>query len=236
MTEARRLIEAGEAQHAQLIMADEQTQGRGRQGRKWNSNKGNFTGTFIFDLDVPPFKAAELSFVTAVVVGECIKSFVPNNVDVCYKWPNDVLVDQCKIAGVLLEAHDPNQLGHTWLSIGIGLNIQSFPEDTTIQATCLNAFAKEKLTLTQVQQRLCDRFQRYFQIWATEGFEPIRQIWLEDAASRSKQLSVLSGNETVTGKFVDLDQHGRLVLELESKETKQILAGDVFFPELRMNN
>lgn len=236
MSEAHRLIESDQAIHGQLLLAHEQTNGRGRLKRQWVSSKGNFMGSLILQLTEPLAKLSELSFVTALAVGETIKSLIPNDNIICYKWPNDVLVNQYKIAGILLEALEANRLNFTWLIIGIGINIKSFPPNTQTPATCLNEFSKANIDYEQVQLRLCSRFQTYFQIWKEQGFSPIRQLWLKNAASHGKMINILNGSETLTGKFIDLDSQGRLVIETKSGEIINILAGDVFFPELRMNN
>lgn len=235
MTEAQRLIEAGKASHGQIILAQEQTHGRGRQGRSWISMPGNLMASIILELDCSPFQAAELSFASALSIGETIKSFIPNGAQVCYKWPNDVLVNQSKIAGVLLEAVESPPSGKLFLIVGIGLNVFSSPKNTLIQSICLADITKDDLSLEQVELRLWKYFHTYFQVWLTEGFASIRHLWLNNAASRGQMITVSTGEKTIDGIFMDIDPHGRLVLETTMGDSITILSGDVFFPQLRMN-
>ena len=132
MEEARRVIEHGRAQNGELITADEQSQGRGRRGRSWESKIGNFFGSFILSPEVPSFKAAELSFVIALAVGQTVESLITDACLVRYKWPNDVLVDHCKVAGLLLEAVTVSVGAPPWIIIGVGINLQSHPNYTRI--------------------------------------------------------------------------------------------------------
>ena len=138
MNEARRLIESGQSVHGHFILAHEQTQGRGRLGRHWISLKGNLMGSLILEMDCPLTQASELSFVSALAMGETVKSFVSNNAHVWYKWPNDVLVNGFKVAGILLEAFEFGLGRHKklYLIIGLSLNIQTAPNDVKLRAKC----------------------------------------------------------------------------------------------------
>lgn len=236
MDEARRLIESGQSLDGELIWADEQSKGRGRQSRTWITCPGNFMGTIVLNPKVPASKAAEISFVTALAVGETVKLFIPNTYQIHYKWPNDVLVEGKKIAGILLEAVNLPTQASPWISIGIGINVQSHPENVFFKSTCINKFAKKDLNLLDIQSRLCALFEKYLNIWRQEGFSPIRKFWLKSAANLGKRINVISGENTITGKFIEIDSQGRLILEDESHHQIKILAGDVYFPEMRTKN
>jgi len=117
--EADRLFEGGEAAPF-WVRADAQTQGRGRRGRDWVSPKGNFYGTAVYRFDGEPQDAAKLSFVAAIAVANALSAYTLKTAPTL-KWPNDVLLDGRKVAGLLLEAKPGRVL------IGIGVNLVSRP-------------------------------------------------------------------------------------------------------------
>jgi BirA family biotin operon repressor/biotin-[acetyl-CoA-carboxylase] ligase len=102
--EARRLAASG-APHGTVIHADEQAAGRGRFGRTWYSPPGNLYLSVLLRVDLPPERVSELSFVTALTVADAVDALLPKQMKSTLKWPNDVLVNDGKIAGILVETH-----------------------------------------------------------------------------------------------------------------------------------
>ena len=96
----------------------------------------------------------------------------------------------------------------------------------------LQEFSKKQTNLDTVQGELWVRFEKYFQIWKKEGFETIRQLWLEDAANLGKIITVLNGKTELVGKFIDLDAHGHLIIQSQSGDITRVLAGDINFSPL----
>ena len=136
--EARRLAEAGEAGPL-WIVACEQSAGRGRRGREWVSSRGNLFATLLLRPGRAADVCAQLSFVAALATGDAVASFAPS-ARIALKWPNDVLLDGHKVAGILLEsAGSAGGCAVEWLAVGIGMNLANYPAGTDMPATSLAA-------------------------------------------------------------------------------------------------
>ncbi|GAB4367784.1 MAG: biotin--[acetyl-CoA-carboxylase] ligase [Kiloniellaceae bacterium] len=228
--EAKRRAAAG-AEDGTLIWARSQTAGYGRQGRGWASASGNLFLSLIVRPDCSLAEAAQFSFLTAVALGEAIGSVAQPQIEVTYKWPNDVLMNGRKVAGILLESKAGPDQRLEWLVIGLGANVNSFPSDTRLPATSLH-FEGCPATVSAVD--LLEAFTRHMlswvNVWLEEGFAPVREAWLRHAQGLKQQIEVRLPNETLTGVFSDLDPQGTLVLALADGSTRRIAAGDVYLP------
>jgi BirA family biotin operon repressor/biotin-[acetyl-CoA-carboxylase] ligase len=225
--EAKRLATEG-APHGTLVWAREQTGGRGRLDRSWVSPRGNLFMSVVLRPEAPPAQAAELGFVAALAVAETVSAFVPADVPVLLKWPNDVLAAGGKIAGILLEARSGMAGLVDWVVLGIGTNIVAAPSATPYPATCLGAHAPAPPVET-VLQLLATALAQHLQTWEGRGFPPIRDAWLSRARGLGEVLEIRHGGELVKGRFLDLDMDGALVLETRTG-VRRITAGDVHFP------
>ena len=229
--EARRLAAEGEekAPDGTLVWAKEQTDGRGRRGRKWHSPPGNLYCSLIMRPDVAAAKAAELSFVAGLAIFDALGSVGEPGHQVHLKWPNDVLLNDHKVAGLLLETETGGGEIPDWVILGLGVNVGVFPGDTDFPAT---SFRAEQWAATEVD--FLESFCRHFMVWAgkwlEEGFAPIRKNWLQRCYGLGEEIEVRLDNETLKGVFTDLDEDGALVLKTADGE-RRITAGDVFFGE-----
>ena len=135
--EAKRLARDG-AEDGTLVWAREQASGRGRGGRNWASPRGNLYLSLVLRPECPASRAAELGFVAAVALGAALASLVPPLCPINYKWPNDVLLGERKVAGILIETESglQSQPGAPleWMVLGLGVNVQHYPEDTEFLA------------------------------------------------------------------------------------------------------
>ena len=151
-------------------------------------------------------------------------------IEVTYKWPNDVLLNGRKGAGILLESRSATDGTLDCLILGVGANVRHFPEDSTFPATSLH-FEGAPPDLSEVE--LLEAFSRSFQNWANrwldDGFAPIRRAWLNHAHGLGEEIEVRLPRETLKGTFKDLDERGALILKLAGGETRPISAGDVYF-------
>ncbi len=228
MNEARERAEAG-AEDGTLIWAKEQREGRGRQGRNWASPRGNLYLSLILRPECKPATAAQLSFLAAVALGEAVGSVAPPMVEVTFKWPNDVLFNSRKGAGILLESKSTPDGMIDYVILGIGVNVQTHPEESAYPATSLR-FEGCPPTLSEVE--LLQAFSRSFLVransWLEDGFAPIRKAWLAHAISLGKEIEVRLPKETLRGVFEALDENGVLQLRLPDGDLKAIAAGDVY--------
>ena len=226
--EARQLAEAG-AEDGTLVWAREQRQGRGRRGRDWQSPRGNLYLSMILRPDCSPERAAQLGFVAALGMGDAIGAVAPPMIEVRYKWPNDVLINDRKAAGILLESTSTPDGRLDWLVLGIGVNVTSFPEDTAFPATSLRF---EGCPPSLDDATLLEAFARHFLAWVNrwleDGFAPVRKTWRNHAFGLGDAIEVRLAEETLTGIFEDLDEDGGLLLKLADDSIRRISAGDVY--------
>lgn len=217
--EALRRLEAGQAPGF-LLRADEQTKGRGRSGNHWTSPKGNFYGTFVFECGAKDADAAQLSFVAALALADVLEDA---GLKPQLKWPNDILIDDAKISGILLEKHGPILL------IGMGINIATHPDLDAYPTTSLHhqGWAVSPADLADLLTRAMDQ---RFQAWQATGFSTQREAWLARAYNRGADIRVrfAQGMET-HGQFVGLDTDGALQLQTAAG-LELVHAGQVFYP------
>ena len=227
--EARRLAAEG-AEDGTLVWAREQTGGRGRRGRHWESHRGNLFVSLVLRPQCSLAEAAQLGFVAALGLGDAIGSVAPPLIEVTYKWPNDVLVNGRKAAGILLESQGTENSDCDWLVLGVGANLVSFPEDTEFPATSLR-FEGCPPEVTEVA--LLEAFGKYFLAWVNrwleEGFAPIRKGWRNHAHGLGEEARVRLAREEISGVFKDLDETGALMLDQADGE-RRVTAGEVYFP------
>jgi BirA family biotin operon repressor/biotin-[acetyl-CoA-carboxylase] ligase len=229
-SEAKRRAAAG-AEDGTLIWTRRQTGGYGRQGRTWSSAEGNLFLSLIVRPDCSLAAAAQFSFITALALGDAFGSVAPPMIEVTYKWPNDVLLNGRKVAGILLESKGDAAQRLEWLVIGLGANVSSFPTETRLPATSLH-FEGCPATVTAVD--LLEAFSRHMlswiNVWLDQGFSPIRQAWLRHAQGLGKEIEVRLPQETLHGTFADLDPEGTLQLALAGGGRRSIAAGEVYLP------
>ena len=219
--EARRLAAAGTGAGT-VVVAAEQTAGRGRRRREWESRRGNLFASFLLDGGPEPARRAELAFVAAVALRDALAALAPAATFSC-KWPNDVLCDGRKISGMLLEGEG------TLVILGVGVNVAHAPADALVAATSL-ADAGVVLTPTAVLKRFCAELESWLARWRVEGFAPVRGAWRERAVGIGGAVTVrLADGVEWQGRFVDLDEEGALLLDSPGAGRRRVVAGDVFF-------
>lgn len=233
--EAKRLAEAG-APDSTIVWAKTQTAGRGRRGREWVSQEGNLYFSILLRPPYPAHNVMQLGFVAANAIADAIQVAAPPGTFVHVKWPNDVLVEGKKIAGILMETEfDMNKSGYLkWLVLGVGINVASHPGDIDSEypATSFSAqgVTGQGLELEPLLDTLAKRFLAGLVTWRNLGFGPIRRHWLLRARGLGGPVTVRLPNETLHGIFAALDEDGALVLHLDGRPNRRITAGDVFFP------
>lgn len=224
--EAKRLAHAG-AEEGTLVWALEQTAGRGRRGRAWASPPGNLYASLILRPRCPVDQAAQLGFIAALAIGDTLGSICKRLEGLSYKWPNDVLLRGRKIAGILLESELGAGAAPEFVVVGVGINLVSSPRDTVFPATSI---AEQDLGIVSPGAAL-ESFARQFQAWAEhwckEGFGPVRAAWRSHAMALGESIRVHLEPATLHGRFIDIDQHGALLLE-SAGEIRHISAGEIF--------
>ena len=216
--EARRLAEAG-APHGTVVHADEQMAGRGRLGRAWFSPPGNLYVSVLLRIDLPPSRGPELSFLAALTVADTVDALLPKQTRAALKWPNDVLVNDGKIAGILIGQLEGAQI------IGIGLNILNAPRNTPYKTAALVS-AGGLATVDGARDILLERLRAHLTAWSEFGFEPIRAAWLARAHPIGTKLRASIGGRTEEGTFAGLGPDGALLLDTNDGQ-RRIVSADI---------
>lgn len=202
------------------LVADRQTAGRGRAGRRWNDGLGNFMGSSVARLfpDDPP--APTLALVAGVALHRTLSALGPVP-GIWLKWPNDVLVAGAKLAGLLLE-----QQGDA-VVIGVGVNLVSAPQ-LADRPTVALVQCGLVITRDAFARALAAEWQTALALWHDQGWPALRQDWLARAHPQGTALSVRDRDETVTvGAFAGLAPDGAALLRLADGQTRAIHAGDI---------
>jgi BirA family transcriptional regulator, biotin operon repressor / biotin---[acetyl-CoA-carboxylase] ligase len=222
--EALALARAGE-RGPLWITALSQSAGRGRRGSQWVSPPGNLHATLLLVEPSPPDIAPQLSFVAALAVHDAVATCASHlGPSLKVKWPNDLLLDGAKVAGILIEGASKPAFA---VAIGIGVNCAAHPEDAAFPATDLVAMGAP-VTPDALLTALAEAMQKRLLQWNRgQGFAAIRADWLTHAAGLGETLRVRLPERELSGRFKGLDESGRLLLEQPGGITA-ITAGEVF--------
>ena len=227
-TEAMACAKAGDPGRL-WIVAGEQTEGHGRRGRPWHTPRGNLAASLLIPTSGDPARTATLGFAAGLALEGAIRVTAPSlHADLRLKWPNDVLIDDAKVAGILLEAVSLLE-GRSAAVIGIGVNVARTPKGLPHPATSL-AEAGADLTAEALFAALTDAWVDQEALWnAGRGFAAIRDHWLARAAGLGAPVAVRLGQDVLRGTFETIDDEGRLVMRGRDGSARSVSAGDVFF-------
>ena len=214
------------------ILAQRQTAARGRRGRVWVAPEGNFFATLVMRPPGGPQMAALRSFSAALALADALAEATAGAAQLALKWPNDVLLNGGKVAGILLESAGKGA-GVAHLSIGIGVNLIAAPPPDAVEEGAVRPVSVLGETgLTVTPGALIGPLARAFDGWEGQfrahGFAPLRAAWLARAARLGEVVTARTGRETLTGTFETVDAEGNLVLKTAAGRVS-IPAADVYF-------
>ncbi|WP_426036797.1 biotin--[acetyl-CoA-carboxylase] ligase [Cypionkella sp. TWP1-2-1b2] len=210
----------------------EQTAGRGRRARPWASPRGNFYGTLLLHPTESPEVIALRSFAASLALRDAFVSLTGLPGAFALKWPNDVLLNGGKVAGILLES-SANTRGGFDLAIGIGVNLIGAPDvsavepGATIPVSLLNETGL-RITPEALLDALAPAYAAWEAAFVNQGFTALRQEWLSHAARLGDTIRARTGSQTREGVFETIDPAGNLILRMSSG-TVAIPAAEVFF-------
>ncbi|MFK7875119.1 MAG: biotin--[acetyl-CoA-carboxylase] ligase [Paracoccaceae bacterium] len=214
------------------IIAKKQTSARGRRGRAWVMPEGNFAATLVLQPNEVLSVLALRSFVMSLAVFDAVTKFLGSSDGLALKWPNDVLLNGGKLAGILLESTSGAKSGMS-LAIGVGVNLIAFPEKGDVETQAVRPVSVlsetgvhvELLDFVTCLAQIYDDLEQQFQNF---GFGPIRHKWMTHAARLGEVITARTGTTAFVGTFMDVDKEGCLVLETD--EGRVVLpAADVYF-------
>lgn len=199
----RSLAEAGEPDGL-AVLARRQTQGRGSRGREWIAPPGNLNLSVLIRPREMVASAAQWALLAAVALAEALAPTARLQV----KWPNDLLLDGRKVAGILLDSADDGRGGLAWLVIGMGVNLAQTPSLYDREAGSLQSAELPE----QVASRVLERLEAWRQVRLLDGFAPVRAAWLSRAQEIGATVSLRIGEERRGGQFAGLGEDGSLLL------------------------
>jgi len=214
------------------ILALEQTKGRARRGRDWVDPPGNFAATLVLRPSEPPATIALRSFIASLALCEALVAVTGRADGFALKWPNDVLLNGGKLAGILLESAGQGA-EISFLSIGIGVNLAQAPDQDEVEPGALRPVSLlsetgAHVTPQELLDLLAPAYARLETQFTTYGFEPIRAAWLARAARLGEVITAKTTNDKITGRFETVDAAGNLVLSTGGTRVA-IPAAEVFF-------
>ncbi|MEM7719919.1 MAG: biotin--[acetyl-CoA-carboxylase] ligase [Pseudomonadota bacterium] len=227
MAEAARI--APDLARPTWIVARHQTAARGRRGRRWSAPIGHFAATFVYRPQGTAADAALRSFAAANAVYEALALKVDRD-RLWLKWPNDVLLDGGKVAGILLESVGTAK-SLDWLAIGIGVNLIDAPMDvapTEFAPVGLEQMGGDPADPDEFLSLLASNMATQEKLFDELGFAPIRKHWLRRAARLGEPITARTAQSEIKGVFETIDEAGQLVLRT-AKGQVRIPAADVYF-------
>ncbi|MCF4164580.1 biotin--[acetyl-CoA-carboxylase] ligase [Zavarzinia compransoris] len=227
--EARRRAAAGDAGEL-VVVAERQNAGRGRRGRAWVSEGGNLFFSVLLRPVAGPARAAELAFATGLALHDALAEATGAGDRFRLKWPNDMLLDNEKMSGMLLESATGRDGALEFLVIGVGVNLASYPPDMPYPATSVTAALGTAPTPMDLLALFLPRLSHWIGLWERDGFEALRESWLARAAGLGDRVTVRLAHETLVGVFAGLRPDGALDLLLDGGTSRAITAGDIFLP------
>jgi BirA family biotin operon repressor/biotin-[acetyl-CoA-carboxylase] ligase len=219
----------GGAGEGEGVIAESQKKGRGRLGRHWFSPPFlNLYLSVILRPKIPPHQASLITLMAAVATADAIQKY--SSLLPLIKWPNDILLGDRKVAGLLNEIHSEiDRIHFVILGIGVNLNMDEkmFSREIREVATSLKREMGQTISRKAFLQSLLGELERWYTIFLKEGGATVLEAWRERANIKGKRVKVTSFGETLIGVAVDVDSDGALILKMKDGEQKRIVAGDV---------
>lgn len=212
-----------------IVVAEEQTGGRGRLGREWFSLKYKaICFSLILFPPVNPSEVAQVTMVTAVALAVAIRK--ETGAPVGIKWPNDLMVGGKKLCGILAElGAEIDKINYLVVGAGININqvLREFPEEVREIATSLKIEIGSTVNRVKLLQAVLSEFERWYRIWLKKGFSEILVKWKEMSVSLHRPVRIYAMDKSWVGWAEDVDQDGALLLRLPDGELQRVVVGDV---------
>jgi BirA family biotin operon repressor/biotin-[acetyl-CoA-carboxylase] ligase len=225
-TQASLLAKKG-GENGTVVIADQQTEGKGRMGRVWISPAhSNLYFSILLRPSIVPQSASWIPLVSGVALVKGIAAYT--GLSPRLKWPNDLLISGKKVGGILIEAHIvSNQIHYLVLGVGINVNMTQFPEEIALLATSLSKELGHSCQREPLLIRLLEEIESQLNDFYESGPDKTSIYWIQHSDTIGKEVTVTLGNQVIKGKAVDLDPHGGLIIEKRDGTKTTVLTGDV---------
>jgi BirA family biotin operon repressor/biotin-[acetyl-CoA-carboxylase] ligase len=205
-----------------VVVAGRQTRGRGRLRRRWVSDDGGLYFTMVLRPDIPVQSSFRVNFLASLTLARVIREML--QIDAWVKWPNDILVGERKISGMLSELEaEADRV--SFISIGMGINVNNDPSGAEPGASSLKKISGRQVSRKELLARFLDHFGNRVK---NEDFEDVIAEWKKHTLTPGRHVKIVTQREEAQGLAVDVDENGALVLELADGQRKKILYGDCF--------
>ncbi len=221
---AHSLAASGETEGA-VVIAEYQTRGRGRLGRKWVSPRARGAYfSIILRPDILPRDLSLITLVSSLSIAKTIREVV--GLPALIKWPNDILVNQRKVCGILTELNgEADKIN--FVIVGIGININTKKELLPGNATSLSIEKGREISRLEFMKNILRGFDKYYKIFNSGRIDAIIKEYKKLSAILDRQVQINYHNQSVSGHAVDVDKEGALILRMDSGFCERVLAGDV---------
>lgn len=209
-----------------VVIAESQTQGRGRLGRKWISPEGGIWLSIILKPKIQPLYAPRITLLAGVSVAKTIRSL---GLQAMIKWPNDVLINEKKVCGILTEIEaEMDMIDYCVVGIGIDANVdtESFPEDFRESSTSLKKELGKDINRVEFVQKLLLEFDALYLKFQKEEFSSILEEWRNMSATIGEWVKITTQTRTIYGEAIGVDNEGALILETGEGQLEKIVAGN----------
>ncbi|WP_424235994.1 biotin--[acetyl-CoA-carboxylase] ligase [Bhargavaea ginsengi] len=212
-----------------VIVAEEQTEGRGRLARPWSSAAGKgIWMSVILKPDIPPHRAPQFTLIAAVAI--CLAIRETAEVEARIKWPNDLLVGRRKVTGILTELQaDPDRVQA--IIIGTGINVNQEPDDFPAEladiATSVRIEAGQQVDRAALAAAVLTNLGKYSRLYIEEGFTPIKELWEKNSDTIGRKVNAVMMRETVTGTAIGITEDGVLEIRTEDGGIRGIYSADI---------
>ncbi|MFQ5480530.1 MAG: biotin--[acetyl-CoA-carboxylase] ligase [Thermodesulfobacteriota bacterium] len=212
-----------------LIISETQTNGRGRLGREWSSPPGvNLYASIILRPRAAAHELQGITLLGAIAVAEAVARFSRRPPDV--KWPNDILIDSKKVAGILMEMYTEAEMT-SFVIAGIGVNLNMdpsiLPAPLNREATSIKNVSKTAVARAAFTQTLCQSMESWYNTFLNKGLSAIIDAWRGYFRAEGKDVKVRSHNKTVKGICLGVNNSGALLIRDSMGVTQKILSGDL---------
>lgn len=211
-----------------IIIAEEQTAGRGRMKKNWFSDKEGLWTTILLRPPIPPNKASELTLLTAVALREALNQLTDLSIGI--KWPNDLLIGDKKLCGILTEMQgEQDRINYVLIGFGLNVNQDEASWDASIRniATSLKIESGKEWDKKEVIQAILTYFEHTYEMYLKDGFEGIKSKWEENAFKIGENIKIKTFHDEWTGRFLGISDEGALIAEAADGSPVTLYSADI---------
>ena len=208
-----------------VIVAGQQEKGRGRLKRRWLSSKGGLYFTVVVKPQLPVVLSSRVNFAASLVLAQILRNRF--NIQAMVKWPNDILVHDRKMAGILSEMEAEADMV-TFINVGIGINVNNDPTPVDQAATSLKHLLGREISRKELLSRFLDEFEKQL---SDNSLNNVISQWKKYTLTLNRHVKIVTTQDTTEGVAIDIEENGALVLRLKDGSLKRIIYGDCFHKE-----